>query len=101
MTAAVTPYASRIGHSPRAIAGSYNFAFGGIRNPNRPKPPPPAEPLECIGYELLGVGDVVIATFACFLDACDRLREHRGPGKIVRCSDRALLKIRHPHRGRP
>jgi hypothetical protein len=48
------------------------------------------------GYELLAGDGVSLSWYACVLDAYDALRAHSGPGKVVRCADRALLRIRHP-----
>jgi hypothetical protein len=105
----MTAYASRGGAKAGSTyraghpANGYNFGHARYRKPGvtRPAPDPVPESLPCLGYEVLGASDKLIATYACFLDACDRLRVMRGPGKIVRRSDRALLKSRQPHRGRP
>lgn len=46
------------------------------------------------GFELLAGDGAFVAWFECILDAVDALKVHVGPGKVVRCCDRALLKIR-------
>ncbi len=47
------------------------------------------------GFELLAGNGAALAWFADVLDAYDALKAHRGPGKVVRCADRALLRVRH------
>ena len=54
----------------------------------------PGESIANIGFELLAGDGVFVSWHACVLDACDALRFRGGPGKIVRCSDRALIKSR-------
>jgi len=49
------------------------------------------------GFEVIDGADVFVSWFACPLDACDALKAAR-EGKIVRCSDRSLIKMKHPRR---
>jgi len=85
--------------APLHTERGYNFGTGMQRDGKGPAAPSlPPEPLPALGFELLDAGDVAVAWFACVLDACDGLKAHRGPGKVVRVADRALMKIRHPRR---
>ncbi len=54
----------------------------------------PGESIGPVGYELLATDGTFVSWFACVLDACEALKRGRGAGKVVRCSDRALLKLR-------
>lgn len=64
-------------------------------------PAPAGQNVTLAGYELLGADGGFVGWWECILDAIDALKALRGPGKVVRCRDRVLMKQRHPHKGRP
>jgi hypothetical protein len=111
MTAAVTPYASRTGRRPRTdgyVRGrqSNGYRFGSAKfstakratpQPAIVVPPAAGQEVAAAGFELLQGDGTLVAWFEDLLDAVDALKAHVGPGKIVRCADRALMKSR----GRP
>ncbi len=76
------------------------FRFGSgrfVTESPLPEPLPltvPGESIVNVGYELLATDGTFVSWFACLLDACEALKRSRSAGKIVRCSDRALLKLR-------
>ena len=49
------------------------------------------------GFEVIDGKGIFIAWFACPIDACDCLKA-AGEGKLVRCSDRALFRVRRLRR---
>lgn len=115
MTVAVTPYASRAGRRPRTdgyVRGrqSNGYRFGSatftpatrtVPQPVIVVPPVAGQSLTLAGFELLDGKDAFVSWHECILNAVDALKAHRGPGKVVRCRDRALMKHRAPNRGRP
>ncbi len=62
--------------------------------------PQPGVSVALTGFELLDRDGSSLAHFACILDAVAALKRHSGPGKVVRCADRVLMKIRHGGPGR-
>lgn len=52
------------------------------------------------GFELLAGDGTFVAWFEDVLDAVDALKVLAGTGKVVRCRDRALIKIRRVFRRR-
>ncbi|MBA2685300.1 MAG: hypothetical protein H0U66_12505 [Gemmatimonadaceae bacterium] len=76
------------------------FRYGGGRFfTESPLPEPlalvvPGVSIAADGFELLAGDGAFVSWFACVLDACEALKRSRGAGKVVRCSDRALIKSR-------
>ncbi len=56
--------------------------------------------LRADGFELLTRGGELRGWYACVLDACAAMKRMGGPGRIVRCADRAVIKVRYARRWR-
>lgn len=82
----------------RSHRNGYRFGNGTFRRDepytSQPAMTEPGVSIAPLGYELIAGDGAFVAWFGCVLDAVDALKAHRGPGKVVRCSDRALLKAR-------
>lgn len=80
----------------------YNFGTGLRRDAAVPESPRASRTVPGVsfadtGFEVVDGQDVFVAWFACPLDACDALKT-ASEGKIVRCGDRALIKVKNPRR---
>jgi hypothetical protein len=81
-------------------ANGYRFGSRTFRK-ERPFVEKPArfvagQSLTLAGFELLDAKECFVAWYECIVDACDALKAIRGPAKVVRCRDRALMKHRPP-----
>lgn len=88
--------------APTPERRAYNFGTGLRRDATIPESPRASRTVPGVsfadtGFEVVDGQDVFVAWFACPLDACDRLKT-ASEGKIVRCGDRALIKVKHPRR---
>ena len=85
----------------RILVTAHWSSFAGARGPIPESPRAsrtvPGVSFADTGFEVVDGKDVFVAWFACPLDACDALKA-ASEGKIVRCGDRALIKVKNPRR---
>lgn len=88
--------------APTPERRGYNFGMGLRRDAVLPESPRASRTVPGVsfadtGFEVVDGDGVFVSWFACPLDACDALKALH-EGKIVRCGDRSLIKIKHPRR---
>lgn len=89
----------------RSHASGFRFGPGNWANsPSKPEintnRTVPGVSIADVGFELLAHDGTFEAWFLCPLDGVDAMKAFAGACKLVRCSDRALIKVRYPRKGR-